>query len=313
MAAIPRDNKVPPPQLDKIDAAEKEKLTKPPIWTPTEENPLGEPARGSLFVSEHYIIKDANSPPEKIGGGSLYTDSLTQKPIPNTWFLKFHLPLLESTVPMQDTDKDGFANEDEWREGTDPTNKDSHPPYHTKLFLDKFNQVPFRLVFKWYDGDPKKDKPDKFSFQIDTLDLRQPSEFLKIGEMVPKTKFKLDKFEFKEVYDEKIQDKKEVSELTLVNTETGDKVVLILNQVINSPDVYASFAYEWSQPVQIFGLKKLGEFVLRPEVDDQHHYKLLDVKEGEALIQLPSGEKYTVKPDPRRQAAAQPIARPAAK
>ena len=61
---------------------------------------------------------------------------------------------------------------------------------------------------------------------------------------------------------------KEVSELTLVNVDTGDKVVLVLNQVINSPDVYCQFYYEWPQPAQKIVVKKLQEFVLRPEVDD---------------------------------------------
>jgi hypothetical protein len=300
VTTIPQDNKVAPVPLEKIDAA-KEKMEKPPAWTPTEENPTGPPARGSLFVSEHYITKDGTSPPEKPGPGSLYKDSLTGKDIPNTWFMKYGLPLLEKSVPLQDPDKDGFLNEDEWRENTDPTNKDSHPPYYTKLFLARFVKIPFRLILKSYDGTPNKDPIEKFSFQIDTIDLRQPSDFLKIGEMVPHTKFKLEKFEYKQAYNPKIEDKEDVSELTLSNVETGDKIVLVYNRITDSPDVFADFLYEWPQPVQVIRVKKLQEFVLRPEVDDKHHYKLLDISDAEALIQLPSGEKYTVKPDPRRK------------
>ncbi len=87
---------------------------------------------------------------------------------------------------MEDPDKDGFNNEDEFRAGTDPNNKESHPPYYSKLFLKRFEKVPFRLVLKGYDGDPRRTKDySKFSFQIDTLDLRQPSEFLNLGNMVP--------------------------------------------------------------------------------------------------------------------------------
>jgi len=301
VATVPQIDKVPPVPLDKIDAA-KEKLAQPPSWTPTRENTEGPPERGSLFVSQHYITKEG-SPPEKPGKGALYKDSLTQQEIPNTWFMQYGLPLLEATVPLQDQDKDGFTNEDEWRGHTDPTNKDSHPPYYTKLFLARFIQIPFRLIFKSYDGDPKKGDPiTKFSFQIDTIDLRQPSDFLKMGEMVPNTKFKLEKFEFKEAYNPKIEDKEDVSELTLVNVDTADKIVLIFNRITNSPDVYALFVYEWPQPAQMIQVKKLQEFVLRPEVDEQHHFKLLDINDAEAQIQLPSGEKYTVKPDPRRPA-----------
>jgi hypothetical protein len=302
VAIVPPNNTVPPVPLEKIDAA-KEKLTKPPIWTPTKEKTTGAPDRGSMFVSEHYFVPDGATVPEKPGHGSIYKDSLTGQEIQNTWFLENGLPLLEATVPKQDPDKDGFNNEDEWRGKTDPNNKDSHPPYYTKLFLAKFIKVAFRLVFKSYDGDPKKDPEGlKMSYGIDTVDLRQPSEFLKLGDVVPNTKFKLEKFQFKQAYNKKIEDTEDVSELTLANIDTGDKIVLIYNQVTDSPDVYALFIYEWPQPAQPIRVKKLQEFVLRPEVDEKHHYKLIDINDTEAQIQLPDGSNYTVKADPRLSA-----------
>jgi hypothetical protein len=291
---VPPSDKVPAVELERIDKAKAE-LEKPPAWTSSEKDK----SRGSLFVSEYYIIgEDGN--PQKPGSGALWKDSLTGKSIPNQWFMDSGLPLLDPTVPLQDADKDGFANEDEWRAGTDPNSKDSHPPYYTKLFLKKFVQVPFRLVFKSYDGDPKKDPIEKFSFQIDTIDLKQPSEFLKVGDLIPNTKYKVEKFAFKEAYNDKIQEKEDVSELTLTNAETGDKIVLIYNRVTNSPDVYAIFDYEWPQPSQAITVKKLQEFVLKPETDDKHHYKLIDINETEAQIKLPDGTDYKVTKDPRK-------------
>ena len=297
LSNVPPSNKVPPVPLDRIEAAKRE-LEKPPTWTvPLKEK---DQTLGSLFVSDHYIVGKDSGTPEKPGAGSLWKDSLTGKSIENIWFMDNNLPLLDPTVTTQDPDKDGFSNEDEWRAQTDPNDKLSHPPYYTKLFLKQFIQVPFRLVFKSYDGDPKKDPIEKFSFQIDTIDLKQPSDFLKIGEQVPNTKYKLDKFQFKEAYNASIQEKEDVSELTLVNTDTGDTIVLIFNRVTNSPDVYARFEYEWPQPSQVITVKKLQEFVLKPEVDDKHHYKLIDINETEAQIQLPNGDKYTVAKDPRK-------------
>ncbi|MEP6672566.1 MAG: Amuc_1099 family pilus-like system protein [Chthoniobacter sp.] len=299
VASVIPNNKVPPVPLDRIDQA-KEKLQTPPQWT----NPVGakgEPLRGSLFVSDHYIISPEGTP-QKPDIVDLYKDSLTGEKIPSKWFLDNNLPLLDAKVPMQDPDKDGFTNEDEWRAKTDPNNKDSHPPYWTKLFLKHFEKVAFRLVFKSYDGiptGPKKDPIEKFSFQIDTIDLHQPSEFLKVGDMVPHTKFKLEKFEYKTAYNKQIEDTVDVSELTLVDTITADKIVLILNRVTDSPDVYANFEYEWPQPTQLIRVKKLQEFVLKPEVDDTHHYKLIDINDTEAQIKLPDGTDYTVKMDPR--------------
>lgn len=298
-ANVPPNNKVPVVVMDKIEKA-KENLQHPPEWTDP-KNASGEPVRGSLFVSEQYILNPVGVP-EKPDKGFLYKDSLTGEPMPNKWFMDNNLPLLDPKVAFQDPDKDGFTNEDELRAKTDPNNKDSHPAYVSKLFLKRFEKVPFRLIFKSYDGDPKKTKDySKFSFQIDTLDLRQPSEFLKLGDMVPNTKFKLEKFEFKEAYNPKIEEKEEVSELTLVDTITGDRIVLVVNKVTDSPDVYANFEYEWpnaAQP-QMIRVKKLQEFVLKPEVDDTHHYKLIDINDTEAHIKLPDGSDYTVKKDPR--------------
>lgn len=91
-----------------------------------------------------------------------------------------------------------------------------------------------RLIFKAYDGDPQQtDRYDKFSFQIDTIDIRQPSEFLRLGEMIPNTKFKLVKFVYKEGPDPKTKEPTDLSELVIVNTVTGQNATLILNRVVD--------------------------------------------------------------------------------
>ena len=47
-------------------------------------------------------------------------------------------------------------------------------------------------------------------------------------------------------------------------------------------------------------MKKLQEFALKPDTDKR--YKLVDINETQAVIQLPTGEKYTVIRDPRQAA-----------
>jgi hypothetical protein len=84
----------------------------------------------------------------------------------------------------------------------------------------------------------------------------------------------------------------DVSELTLLNTETGDPIQLVLNEEKSSPDSYAVFSYRWLSPAMPIKVQKLKEFVLKPEVSSR--YKLLDVKATEALIELPSGGTYAV-------------------
>ena len=201
-------------------------------------------------------------------------------------------------MPLQDPDKDGFANEDEWREGTDPNAKDSHPPYHSKLFVKKFVSVPFRLVFKAYDGDPKKPQPGD-GYQVNTLDLRGPSEYLKIGEMVGKTKFKLIKFEYKVKPNPNTGESEDISELTLENVETKEPVALILNRVTDSPDYFMDFVYKWPNPQKEFRVKKRQDFGLTTPGGSEK-YNLVDSKEGKAVIQAPDGKKIDILPDPRK-------------
>jgi hypothetical protein len=95
-------------------------------------------------------------------------------------------------------------------------------------------EKPMRMVFKAYDGDPKDtDHYEKFSFQIDTVDLHQPSEFLRLGDLIPNTKFKLVKFVYKEAFDEKRKENVDVSELVIVNTVTGQTATLRYNMVVD--------------------------------------------------------------------------------
>ena len=189
--------------LTLIDKA-KEMLQNPPAWTnPTDSK--GDPIQ-EFACSFPSTTSSGGRNAQKTSRGVTLKDTLTGQDIPNKWFLDNGLPLLDPKVPLQDPDKDGFPNEDEWRAGTDPNNKESHPPYVSKLFLKRFEKVQFRLIFKGYDGDPKKDPSGKtFDYQIDTLDLKQPDSF-KLGDIVSKTKFKLEKFEFKTKYNDKIQE-----------------------------------------------------------------------------------------------------------
>ena len=294
IAFVPKDDTVPVVSLEKIDAA-KDKLANPPVWQPIKENAFGHPERGSLFVSELYWLKDAWSAPERpVLGTAAHNDSLTGRPIPNTWFMQYGLPLLDPTVPLQDADKDGFTNEDEWRAQTNPTDPASHPPYYTKLFLDKFIQVPFPYIFS--GGSDSKAQ----AIQLDSIDHRRPTVFIKLGEMVPDTKFKFEKFAYKEALNAATQDVKDVSEMTLVDVDTGKKVVLVLNGIANSPEGYARFIYEWPAPAQAIQVKEGEGFILRPETDENHRYQLIDVNETQARIRLPSGAIQVIQRDPRR-------------
>jgi hypothetical protein len=103
---------------------------------------------GSLFVSERFLLEDGVlRNPET---ASFYSHS-DGRSIDNAWFLSF--PTLEKLLGtpklhLQDSDEDGFTNEEEWSAKTDPTDAKSHPPLVSKLFFVKQTEVNNRIRLK---------------------------------------------------------------------------------------------------------------------------------------------------------------------
>jgi hypothetical protein len=249
----------------------------------------------SLFVSKPLMVE--NGELKDPGAGSANSDSFTKKPIPNQWFTEHNLPPFKKGVGLLDSDGDGFLNEDEWRAGTDPEIKESHPPYITKLFFVRYIKVPFIFTLKSINGDPKK--PETLDFQVNTTATGKGSVFLKLGEILatPKAKFKLDKFESKMVTTASGTEV-DVSELTLTNLETGAPIVLVLNKPTDSPESFAHFHFLWPDPwkPKDISVPKTKTFDLPPEPAVK--YILLDIDDTKAVIQLPSGEKLEILPVP---------------
>jgi hypothetical protein len=282
------NNTIPAVDTAVIDSA-RQQLETPAIWKdrdPKEGN------GGLLFTATRYLATPGGGL-KKMEEDANWIHSRFHSPIPNKWVLDQGFNALDKAQARTDADGDGFWNEDEWAYKTDPHKKDDHPAYHVLLFLKQWIKVPFRLKFQAYDGDPKT--PEKMTFQLNTLDLRQPSEFLSIGDGVRNTKFKIMKFEFKEKLNPGTGSMEDVSELSVHNTETGDDVVLVLDKVVDSPNQFGKFDYylvgkgisDGITPLE-FTVAKLKEFVLKPEISLR--YKLLDVNEHEAVIQLPDGK-----------------------
>src|SRR5437868_4911934 len=188
-----------------------EKLRRPPQWT------FG--GRSGLFVPEKHFI-GAN--------GQLATLQTTEvhPPVPNEWLEQFALPIADSDVLDQDPDSDGFNNLDEWSGHTNPTDINSHPEYYTKLKLKSAAEEPFRLVFSSWVGD---------TFAVNTIDFKQPTQFVKVGDPIKGTRFKAVKF-LEKYEPNKYGTNVDVSELTLEQLEKKQQLTLIKEKVAMSPD-----------------------------------------------------------------------------
>lgn len=95
-----------------------------------------------------------------------------------------------------------------------------------------------RIKFQAYDGDPRKTSSAEMTFQVNALDSGRRTKFVRVGDVIEGTKWKVTKFEFKEKPAEKTVtgEPEDVSELTLQHTETKRMVVLILNKAINAAE-----------------------------------------------------------------------------
>lgn len=255
-----RASPAPKPALLPPRAAELEQaaltLRQPAQWTFS--------GRSGLFVPEKHFI-DAQGLPA--------TSQTTEvhPPVPNEWLEEFGLPIAEADVLSQDPDSDGFTNREEWESRTNPSDERVHPSFLVKLKMKSFVQEPFRLVFaSWVDA----------TFAINSGDLKEPTQFLKLGDSIRGTKFRLAKFT--EKYDvNQYGTKIDVSELTLENQETREQLNLVKERTTTSPESVANFVYLWGGRRE-FAVKKEQQFSLKP--DEQIKYKVIDVQPAKALI-----------------------------
>jgi hypothetical protein len=259
-------------------------LAKPANWTPAE-------TAGTLFVSKKYVIKDGKLMSPK---GSMFNP-----PVPNDWLEKYRLDPLNANVLAEDPDKDGFSNlleylgndvKDGGNDSTDPNDAKSHPPYHTRLRLAQIVKISFRLRMMSYDINPKN--PKEITAQLNTLDVGNRTMFVEVGQDIPNTKFKTVSFVKKEI-PAADGTTKDVSELTVVNKESGVKVILPLGVVTDSPESYIILSYDWvasgGSKAPDMNLKKGATFVIPPETTKT--YKVIDIGENFVEIETPSGEK----------------------
>jgi hypothetical protein len=192
--------------------------------------------------------------------------------VPNEWFEKYGLPIEDADALEQDQDKDGFTNLDEWQGKTDPTRADSHPDYTTKLRLVSATEEPFRYIF----ASRTRDK-----FGINSTDETEPTQFLKVGDIIRGTNFKIMKFTEKKEPNQYGM-KMDVSELLLEHQENHAQLTLVKGKVATSPQSVATFVYTWGGRKE-FEVRKDQEFPLAT-AEGNRTYKLIEVRPDKAMI-----------------------------
>jgi hypothetical protein len=260
------DNTIVAPDLKSVETASATALN-PGLWAAHE---------GSLFVSRPYVLKEGKLFDPVEGGADLHP------PIKNAWLMKYNLDYSAPDIKDQDPDNDRFSNLDEFLAQTDPTSDKSVPPYYLKLRLTKFDPVPFRLKFSGDSGDGE-------TFILNARDAKSRTQFLKLGDTIAGTKYKVLGYEKKS--ENRNDMEMDVSVLTIENTENGQKISLVINKEADDPTSYGEFLYLYDNST--LRVKKDDEFQLAPEASRK--YKLIDISAQEAQIQdLETGQKFRI-------------------
>ncbi len=279
-----------PPRNDQFESPDPTIIQKgheaakaPSQWQP---DTTGE-TQGSLFVSRHYLLIGDKLLDPIEGGEDLHP------PIPNAWLIQNGLEYSNARIKELDEDNDGFTNLEEFLAKTDPRNPASMPPSFTKLQLVSFKPVPFRLVFKGDGGTDGKE------FQINFSDLKGKSrtQYKKVGDAIDGAPYKILEY-LPKPGPLGINATGDLSELKIENTDTGEVLVLVFNQLLNDPTSFGEFRNLLTN--EQFTLKKGEEFQIPP---DKATFKLIDISEDSALIQDSQGRaakvlKATTTPSP---------------
>ena len=184
--SAPKDNAIPPVNLDAIRQAEV-LAAAPAKWKSPTDFPTGSPERGVLLVSRRYLLKDSKLiDPLAEGSEQLHP------PITNEWLLVHELDYTDMTIKEKDSDGDGFSNLEEFQNNTNPNDSKKAPPSLNKLKLVSFKQVPFLLQFNSLSKEEltlkresNKDNPSskkteiKFSLEDSNIDDEKLTKYFK--------------------------------------------------------------------------------------------------------------------------------------
>ncbi len=263
-------------KVEAVDVAELmeafEIIEAPEVWTEFTEQ--------SLFSAERYIEQDGRL--VKPHAGNFHA------PITNEWLEQYGLDVLDTTLKEQDMDSDGFSVLEEFHARTSPIDEEAHPAYWTKLRLKRYLRRRFRLIFSAYTGNPEAS--ESLTFQLNMLDLRQPTQFLSMGDHIVGTDFRIVGFE-KKTQTAPFGLIKDVSELTVENIEDGSRIVLVLEQIAHSPDSFGLFKYLWDGSE--FAVRQRKTFRLKP--DEKRIFELIEITNTKAIIEdIRTGEKHQV-------------------
>ena len=187
------------------------------------------------------------------------------------WFKKHNLDLQDPKMLDADADADGFSNRDEFMADTDPHDATSRPGIHNQMRLKQYTEVRLPVVLEEVSGDTAR---------VRRLDGVERTESVKPGQTIKGLHWKVERVQSKQDVD-KNGDPVDLSSLTLTDTDTNERTILMKNLPTRTGDSFA----ELSSPDGATTVKvKQGDTFHWPD-ESGTAFKVIDLRADQIVVQ----------------------------
>ena len=197
------------------------------------------------------------------------------------WFKKRRLDLQDPAMLEADADADGFSNRDEFMADTDPHDAASRPGIHQQMRLRQYTEVRLPVVLEEVSGETAR---------VRRLDGVERTESVKAGQTIKGLTWKVERVQSKQDVD-KNGDPVDLSSLTLTDTDTNERTILMKNLPTRTGDSFAELTSgDGAKSVKV----KQGDTFHWPD-ESGPAFKVIDLRADQIVVQeITSRKMWTI-------------------